>query len=101
MAPHPLVSGGEVLLPSSRWVGKRQREGRPPTQDGAMAEPAGKYARFEFERRFLLDGVPEEIDGNRGWRLTDRYIKKTELRLRRMEALDGTETVFKLGQKHV
>ena len=66
-----------------------------------MAEPAGKYARFEFERRFLLDRAPDEIKGDRGWRITDRYIKKTTLRLRRMESLDGAETVFKLGQKHV
>jgi adenylate cyclase len=68
---------------------------------GVMAEPASKYARFEFERRFLLDGVPDEIKGDHGWRVTDRYIKKTALRLRRMESLDGAETVFKLGQKHV
>jgi CYTH domain-containing protein len=66
-----------------------------------MSGQAGKYARFELERRFLLDHVPEGIAQDQGWRITDRYINNTRLRLRRMEPLAGGETVFKLGQKEV
>lgn len=66
-----------------------------------MSEQAGKYARFELERRFLVGRVPEGIADDRGWRISDRYIKNTQLRLRRMEPIDGGEIIFKLGQKHV
>jgi CYTH domain-containing protein len=66
-----------------------------------VAEPAGKYARHELERRFLLARLPEGIAEDHGWRINDRYIKKTHLRLRRMEPIHQGEIVFKLGQKHV
>ena len=66
-----------------------------------MSEQAGKYARFELERRFLVGRLPEGIAEDRGWRITDRYIKNTHLRLRGMEPIHGGETIFKLGQKHV
>ena len=66
-----------------------------------MTEQAGKYARFEFERRFLLGLLPDGVADDRGWRITDRYVKNTHLRLRRMEPIQGGETIFKLGQKHV
>lgn len=66
-----------------------------------MSEHAGKYARFELERRFLVGRLPEGIADDRGWRISDRYIKDTHLRLRRMEPMHGGEIVFKLGQKHV
>jgi adenylate cyclase len=64
-----------------------------------MSEQAGKYARFELERRFLVPRLPEGI-ADRGWRITDRYIKSTRLRLRRMEPIHGGEAILKLGQKH-
>jgi CYTH domain-containing protein len=66
-----------------------------------VGERAGKYALFELERRFLADRLPSGIAEDRGWRITDRYIKSTYLRLRRMEPIDGGETVMKLGQKQV
>ena len=67
-----------------------------------MSEQAGKYARFEFERRFLASRLPEEgIAEDRGWRISDRYIPNTHLRLRRMEPLQGGAIIFKLGQKQV
>jgi CYTH domain-containing protein len=66
-----------------------------------MSEQAGKYARFELERRFLLERLPEGIAEDRGWRITDRYITNTRLRLRRMEPIHGGERVLKLGQKQV
>ena len=66
-----------------------------------MSKQAGKYALFEFERRFLVARVPEGVTEGRGWSISDRYIKNTRLRLRRMEPIHGGETIFKLGQKHV
>jgi CYTH domain-containing protein len=67
----------------------------------AEGESAGKYARFEFERRFLVDYLPDTIARGRGWRITDRYIDNTHLRLRRMEPIGDGEAAYKLGQKHV
>jgi CYTH domain-containing protein len=67
----------------------------------AVSGQAGKYARFELERRFVVGRLPEGIAEGRGWRISDRYIKNTQLRLRRMEPLHGGEAIFKLGQKHV
>jgi CYTH domain-containing protein len=66
-----------------------------------VSEQAGKYARFELERRFLARRLPEGIAEDRGWRITDRYIAYTFLRLRQMEPIHGGEAVLKLGQKHV
>jgi hypothetical protein len=66
-----------------------------------VGEQAGKYARFELERRFLVPRVPEGITEDSGLSIDDRYIKNTRLRLRRMEPIQGGETIFKLGQKDV
>jgi CYTH domain-containing protein len=66
-----------------------------------VSEQPGKYARFELERRFLVGRPPEGIAEDQGWRISDRYIKNTRLRLRRMEPIHGGEVVFKLGQKDV
>jgi hypothetical protein len=48
-----------------------------------MNERAGKYARFEFERRFLVGPLPDGISQRAGWRIEDRYIENSRLRLRR------------------
>ena len=64
-----------------------------------MPDPAGKYARFELERRFLVTDLPARITDGPGWRITDRYIRGTHLRLRRMEPFHEAGTIFKLGQK--
>jgi CYTH domain-containing protein len=66
-----------------------------------VAGLAGKWARLELERRFLVGLLPEGIAADRSWRIDDRYITGTHLRLRRMERIDGGETIFKLGQKQV
>jgi CYTH domain-containing protein len=60
---------------------------------------AGKYARIERERRFLLAGPPSapEVTGRR--RITDRYLPGTRLRLRRVDNLDSGERAFKFTQK--
>jgi CYTH domain-containing protein len=62
-----------------------------------MVDSAGKYARFEVERRFLVR-TPPPLPAD-GWRIVDRYLDGTRLRLRSMARLDGSETVRKLGQK--
>ena len=66
-----------------------------------MPDQAGKYARFELERRFLVTRLPDGITDHPGWRITDRYIPATHLRLRRMEPLHEADTIFKLGQKQM
>jgi hypothetical protein len=65
------------------------------------SEQAGKYARFELERRFVLESVPSDLDLGYGWRIIDRYIENTRLRLRRMDPIHRGETILKLGQKDV
>jgi CYTH domain-containing protein len=54
-----------------------------------------KYARAERERRFLVPAMPTKVDDPS--EIHDRYIVGTRLRLRRVEASEGT--VLKLGQK--
>jgi CYTH domain-containing protein len=64
-------------------------------------ERIGKYACLEIERRFLLREIPQGlVDQTTGWRIIDRYITGTRLRVRRMEALNGESVVYKLGQKY-
>ena len=58
----------------------------------------GKYARVEWERRFLLDGFPKDVTVTRVRRIRDRYIEGTTLRLRE-QADEGGEVQFKLTQK--
>ena len=60
--------------------------------------PESKYARVEWERRFLLHNFPAGEKVTRIRRINDRYIESTTLRLRQQSDNDG-ETVFKLTQK--
>jgi CYTH domain-containing protein len=48
------------------------------------APQAGKYARFELERRWLLDQLPE--GAGEGHLIVDKYITGSSLRLRRVES---------------
>jgi CYTH domain-containing protein len=57
-----------------------------------------KYARVEIERRFLLAGVPEDVEVIAVDEIHDRYLDGTRLRLRRM-ARAGGATQLKLTQK--
>jgi CYTH domain-containing protein len=57
-----------------------------------------KYARVEWERRFLLDRLPPHAKVTRVRRIADRYIDGGNLRLRQ-QSDDENETVFKLTQK--
>jgi CYTH domain-containing protein len=59
---------------------------------------AGKYARTEIERRFLLAGVPEGAEVLRSVDIADRYLDGTRLRLRR-QMQRGGPIVLKLTQK--
>lgn len=57
-----------------------------------------KYARVEWERRFLLNGFPRQAMVTRVRHIEDRYIEGTTLRLRQQRDEDG-QIVFKLTQK--
>jgi CYTH domain-containing protein len=60
----------------------------------------GKYSCIEFERRFLVRAVPANIAASSyDWRIVDRYIEGTRLRLRRMESHIGDQIQRKLTQK--
>ena len=61
-------------------------------------QPQNKYARIEYERRFLLDRFPSNTNVVRIRRITDHYIEGTGLRLRE-ENENGRLTIFKLTQK--
>lgn len=57
-----------------------------------------KYARVEWERRFLLQEFPGDGVVTRVRRIRDRYIEGTTLRLREQTDHDD-QTIFKLTQK--
>jgi CYTH domain-containing protein len=62
---------------------------------------APKYARIEYERRFLVDS---EFDWKRGTKpysrfLEDRYLASGRLRVRRIEDSDTGHVTFKLTKK--
>ncbi len=59
-----------------------------------------KYAQIESERRFLLKDLPDDLDAGVFWRITDKYIPGTHLRLRTVAAPDGTVQVRKFTQKY-
>jgi CYTH domain-containing protein len=59
-----------------------------------VAPQAGKYARYELERRWLLERLPDGADA--GSVIHDRYIEGTRLRLRHLEP---PREQFKLSQK--
>src|SRR5687767_8847788 len=57
-----------------------------------------RYAEMELERRFLLASLPPNLV--RPIRITDRYIRQTDLRVRKMENQEGPGSpLFKLAQK--
>ena len=57
-----------------------------------------KYAKREFEHRFLLRGEPPSLP-QQYLSILDAYLVDTTLRLRRVVNSDGTNTVYKLTQK--
>lgn len=64
-----------------------------------MGEP--KYARFELERRWLVDKDNRPpLDSHRMTLIEDRYIEGTRLRLRRMTRSGLDEVKWKLTKKY-
>lgn len=63
-----------------------------------VSAPHPKHARVEFERRFVLDRFPTNVDVHAIRRIRDRYIEGTALRLREQTEPDAP-TRFKLTQK--
>ena len=61
-------------------------------------ETTAKYARPEWERRFLLRSFPEGAAIQRSRKIIDRYIVGTTLRLRRQVDQNGG-SIYKLTQK--
>lgn len=64
---------------------------------GGSVRP-GKYARVERERRFLLAEPPAPSSVTATRVITDRYLRGTRLRLRRVDLPDGVREL-KLTQK--
>ncbi len=61
-------------------------------------EGAGKYARIERERRYLVERLPADASVTRVRRIADRYLDLTTLRLRQ-QSEERCPAVFKLTQK--
>jgi CYTH domain-containing protein len=65
-----------------------------------MPDGFGRYAKREYERRWLLRTVPTGLDAARPWaRITDYYLDGTRFRVRERLALDGGDVVYKLTHK--
>lgn len=81
--------------------GNLLRLGSPAQVTAAALEyrQAGKYARIERERRFLLAGPPDLGLVTETVRITDRYLDGTRLRVRSVQGPDAGERSFKLTQK--
>lgn len=67
--------------------------------DTEMGEP--KYARVEYERRWLVDRAARpSVDEAHVTKIEDRYIDGTRMRLRRMSRPDLNEIKWKLTKKY-
>lgn len=72
---------------------------RPPGRALAEQEGEPKYARIEFERRWLADGARRPaLEGCPFTEVEDRYLRGTRMRLRRMTGRDGIQ--WKLTKKY-
>jgi CYTH domain-containing protein len=56
-----------------------------------------QYSKAEYERRFLLDRLPDDVSDP--VRIRDRYLHDSNLRLRLVEDMDGNVLRRKLGNK--
>jgi hypothetical protein len=56
-----------------------------------------KYARTELEKRFLLKEAPISIEDSTFKRITDKYLSRTNCRLRKEE--DNEKVIYKLTKK--
>lgn len=65
-------------------------------------EKAGKYACYEFERKFLLRSLPDVLLASQDYKqIEDRYFVGTNLRLRTVRSADGKILVRKFTQKFI
>jgi CYTH domain-containing protein len=65
-----------------------------------MSDPFGRYAKREYERRWLLRALPLSLDARRPWaRITDHYLDGTRFRVRERRALETGDVVWKLTHK--
>jgi CYTH domain-containing protein len=70
----------------------------PRPNANMFAQHTMKYAKREFERRFLLRDEPPSLPSQH-LSILDAYFVNTTLRLRRVMNSDGTNEVYKLTQK--
>jgi CYTH domain-containing protein len=72
-----------------------------PSEMKLAAPGAGKYARVERERRYLLRELPRGLKPNDPHtQITDNYVTGTRLRLRKVRDPRTNEWTLKLTQKH-
>lgn len=65
-------------------------------------QKSGKYACFEFQKKFLITGFPETLKGSNDYiQIEDRYFPNINLRLRIVSSPDRFVNSRKLTQKHV
>src|SRR4051812_38311097 len=65
-----------------------------------MPADFGRYAKREYERRWLLRALPAAVDPNRPWsRITDHYLDGTRFRVPERVRLSDGEIAWKLTQK--
>jgi len=65
-------------------------------------EKSGKYACYEFERKFLLPCLPSSLCESKNYKqIEDRYFSGTNLRLRTIHSSDGEIIERKLTQKYI
>jgi CYTH domain-containing protein len=72
-----------------------------PADMKLAAHGAGRYARVERERRYLLRGLPPGLKpSDPHTQITDNYVTGTRLRLRKVRVPETNEWTLKLTQKH-
>ena len=65
-----------------------------------MPDAFGRYAKREYERRWLLPALPGGLDPERPWALiTDHYLDGTRFRVRERLAINTGDVVWKLTHK--
>ena len=71
-----------------------------PSEMKLAAQGAGKYARVERERRYLLRELPRGLKlSDPHAQITDNYLTGTRLRLRKVRTPETNEWKLKLTQK--
>ena len=65
-----------------------------------MPDGFGRYAKCEYERRWLLATLPKGLNAAQPWaRITDHYLEGTRFRVRERIALQSGDVVWKLTHK--